>query len=92
LLEKSKKSFVKTQREEVEKLKDDMTRGMRIRPGQIGFEWKGWDQSFDKLLKELEGQEAIKVSVGNYALSSSRFRLILILRGLCSRAEEELET
>ncbi|GAA5904234.1 signal recognition particle receptor subunit alpha [Sporobolomyces salmoneus] len=60
LLEKAKKSFVKTQGLKVESLKEEMSSGRMSPPGAQGFAWNGWDDSFDKLLKELEGEESLK--------------------------------
>ncbi|GAA5850929.1 hypothetical protein JCM3766R1_004003 [Sporobolomyces carnicolor] len=60
LLDKARRSFVKSQSSRVESLKNEMTNGTMRPAGAQGFEWAGWPESFDKLLKELEGQETMR--------------------------------
>jgi len=62
LLEKTRKSFVRGWGEQVKELfemgkgKETMTRSTG--KGDWNDMWKGWDETFNKILKELEGEAA----------------------------------
>ncbi|GAA5942033.1 signal recognition particle receptor subunit alpha [Sporobolomyces koalae] len=56
LVTQAKHVFVKHHAATVQALKSDMTTGA----SQVAFEWTGWAQQFDQLLRELESQEAIQ--------------------------------
>jgi len=81
LLEKTKKSFVKGYGQQVSDL-IDMSKGKETMSRSAGTKdwntlWKGWDETFNKILKELEG-EAAKVRKTSLQLSSRTIELISI--------------
>jgi len=78
LLEKTKKSFIKGYGQQVSDL-IDMSKGKETMSRSAGTRdwntmWKGWDETFNKILKELEG-EAAKVRKTSLLLLSRRLAL-----------------
>jgi len=67
LLERCQKLFVKNHGNKLEELKIEMKFGKSSSSLSLesnnGFEWNGWEETFDRLLKELELEESLKVTL-----------------------------
>ncbi|GAA6013475.1 hypothetical protein JCM11491_006094 [Sporobolomyces phaffii] len=57
LVERVHKDFAKLQRAQVERFHDQTKTGRPQLSGAKTFEWDGWDERFDRILKELETGE-----------------------------------